>query len=83
MWRSTDYGSSLELLFEHQSTKLHRCRCGDRIEPDHQLRRAWRRHQPSDLSMSGGMSKFTDAGMRWIHLGLRDAQMIADAVVDP
>src|SRR5690349_21353679 len=39
-------------------------------------------HRP-DLSVGDGIYKSTDAGTTWAHLGLRDAQQIAQVVVDP
>jgi photosystem II stability/assembly factor-like uncharacterized protein len=39
-------------------------------------------HRP-DLSIGDGMYKSTDAGRTWNHLGMRDAQQIAQVAVDP
>jgi len=39
-------------------------------------------HRP-DLSVGDGVYKSTDAGKTWTHLGLRDAQQIAQVAVDP
>ena len=39
-------------------------------------------HRP-DLSVGDGVYKSTDAGRTWTHLGLRDAQQIAQLAVDP
>jgi photosystem II stability/assembly factor-like uncharacterized protein len=39
-------------------------------------------HRP-DLSVGDGVYKSTDAGKTWTHLGLRDAQQIAQLAVDP
>ena len=39
-------------------------------------------HRP-DLSVGDGIYKSTDAGKTWSHLGLRDAQQIAQLALDP
>jgi photosystem II stability/assembly factor-like uncharacterized protein len=39
-------------------------------------------HRP-DLSVGDGVYKSTDAGKTWTHLGLRDAQQIAQLAIDP
>jgi photosystem II stability/assembly factor-like uncharacterized protein len=39
-------------------------------------------HRP-DLSVGDGIYKSTDAGRSWTHLGLREAQQIAQIAVDP
>ena len=39
-------------------------------------------HRP-DLSVGDGIYKSTDAGKTWAHLGLRDAQQIAQLAIDP
>src|SRR5205809_5672595 len=39
-------------------------------------------HRP-DLSVGDGIYKSADAGKTWMHLGLRDAQQIAQLAVDP
>ncbi|MEO8440235.1 MAG: glycoside hydrolase [Spartobacteria bacterium] len=39
-------------------------------------------HRP-DLSVGDGIYKSTDAGRSWTHLGLRDAQQIAQIALDP
>jgi photosystem II stability/assembly factor-like uncharacterized protein len=39
--------------------------------------------QRPDLSVGNGMYKSTDGGRTWTHLGLADAQQIAQIVVDP
>jgi photosystem II stability/assembly factor-like uncharacterized protein len=39
-------------------------------------------HRP-DLSVGDGLYKSSDAGKTWTHLGLRDAQQIAQLAIDP
>ncbi|HEY6927567.1 MAG TPA: hypothetical protein VI653_29090 [Steroidobacteraceae bacterium] len=39
-------------------------------------------HRP-DLSVGDGIYRSSDAGRTWSHLGLRDAQQVADLAIDP
>ncbi len=83
VWRSTDYGSNWEPLFDGEPTGsigaitvapsnaniIYVGSGAGIIRPD--------------LATGDGMYKSTDAGNTWTHLGLRESQMIAMVDVDP
>ncbi len=83
VWRSTDYGSNWEPLFDDQPTGsigaiavapsnaniIYVGTGAGIIRPD--------------LAVGDGMYKSIDNGKTWAHLGLRESQMIAMVDVDP
>ena len=83
VWRSTDYGSNWESLFDRQSTTSIGAIAVAPSNPNIIYVGSGGGIIRPDLSTGDGMYKSTDAGATWMHLGLRDSQMIADIVVDP
>ncbi|MEZ4416126.1 MAG: glycoside hydrolase [Gemmatimonadota bacterium] len=83
VWRSTDYGSNWEPLFDAQPTGSIGAIAVAPSNPDIIYVGSGGGIIRPDLSTGDGMYKSTDAGATWTHLGLRDSQMIADVVVDP
>jgi len=83
LWRSTDYGSSWEPLFDHESTSSIGALAVAESDPNIIYVGTGAGIIRPDLSTGDGMYKSTDAGATWTHLGLRDSQMIADIEVDP
>jgi photosystem II stability/assembly factor-like uncharacterized protein len=83
VWRSTDYGSNWEPLFDGQPTSSIGAMAVAPSNPDIIYVGSGGGIIRPDLSTGDGMYKSVDAGATWTHLGLRDSQMIADVVVDP
>ena len=83
VWRSTDYGSNWEPLFDRQSTGSIGAIAVAPSNPNIIYVGSGAGIIRPDLATGDGMYKSTDAGATWTNLGLRDTQMIADVVVDP
>jgi len=83
MWRSTDYGSTWHPLFDKEPTGSIGAIAVAPSDPNIIYVGSGAGIIRPDLSTGDGMYKSTDAGATWVHLGLRDSQMIADVVVDP
>ena len=83
VWRSTDYGSNWEPIFDRQSTGSIGAIAVSPSNPSIIYVGSGAGIIRPDLATGDGMYKSVDAGATWTHLGLRDSQMIADVVVDP
>ncbi len=83
VWRTTDYGSTWQPLFDDEPTGSIGAVAVAPSDPDVIYVGSGAGIIRPDLSTGDGMYKSTDAGKTWTHLGLRDSQMIADVVVDP
>ncbi len=83
MWRSTDYGSTWEPLFDREPTGSIGAIAVAPSDPNIIYVGSGAGIIRPDLSTGDGMYKSMDAGATWTHLGLRDSQMIADVIVDP
>ena len=83
LWRSTDYGSNWEPLFDHEPTGSVGAIAVAPSNPNVIYVGSGAGVVRPDLSVGDGVYKSTDAGKTWRHLGLRESQMIAMIDVDP
>jgi photosystem II stability/assembly factor-like uncharacterized protein len=83
VWRSTDYGSTWQPLFDAQPTGSIGSIAVAPSDPNIIYVGSGAGIIRPDLSVGDGMYKSTDAGRTWTHLGLHDSQMIAHIDVDP
>ncbi len=83
VWRSTDYGSNWEPLFDKESTGSIGAIAVAPSNPNIVYVGSGAGIIRPDLAVGDGMYKSTDAGKTWTHLGLRESQMIAMIDVDP
>ncbi len=83
VWRSSDYGSNWEPLFDQQSTGSIGAIAVAPSDPNIIYVGSGAGIIRPDLATGDGMYKSTDAGKTWTHLGLRESQMIAMIDVDP
>jgi photosystem II stability/assembly factor-like uncharacterized protein len=83
VFKTTDYGRTWTPIFDDQPTASVGAIAVSVSNPDIiYVGSGEGLHRP-DLSVGDGIYKSTDAGKTWTHLGLRDAQQIAQLVVDP
>ena len=83
IWRSTDFGSNWFPLFDDQPTGSIGAIAVAPSDPNIIYVGSGAGIIRPDLATGDGMYKSTDAGKTWIHLGLRNSQMIAYIDVDP
>ena len=83
VWRSTDYGSTWQPLFDDQTTGSIGAIAVAPSDPNIIYVGSGAGIIRPDLATGDGMYKSTDAGKTWAHLGLRESQMIAHVDVDP
>ena len=83
MWRSTDYGSNWEPLFDREATGSIGAIAVAPSDPNVLYVGTGAGIIRPDLATGDGVYKSTDAGRTWLHLGLRDSRMIAMIDVDP
>jgi photosystem II stability/assembly factor-like uncharacterized protein len=83
VFKSTDYGRTWSPIFDDQPTASVGSLAVSISNPDIiYVGSGEGLHRP-DLSIGDGVYKSIDAGKTWTHLGLRDAQQIAQVAVDP
>lgn len=83
VWKSDDYGRTWRPIFDDQPTGSIGALAVAPDDPRVIYVGTGEGLQRPDLSTGDGLYKSTDAGATWAHLGLRDAQQIAQIVVDP
>jgi len=83
VWRSTDYGSTWQPLFDAQSTGSIGAIAVAPSDPSVIYVGSGAGIIRPDLAVGNGMYKSADTGKTWTHLGLDDTQMIAHVDVDP
>ncbi len=83
VFKTTDYGRTWQPIFDDQPTGSIGAIAVSISNPDViYVGSGEGLHRP-DLSVGDGIYKSIDAGKTWTHLGLRDAQQIAQVAVDP
>jgi photosystem II stability/assembly factor-like uncharacterized protein len=83
VFKTTDYGQTWQPIFDDQPTGSVGAIAVSVSNPNViYVGSGEGLHRP-DLSVGDGIYKSTDAGKMWTHLGLRDAQQIAQVAVDP
>ncbi len=83
VWRSTDYGANWVPLFDSEGTGSIGAIGVAPSNPNIIYVGTGAGIIRPDLAIGDGLYKSTDAGKTWVHLGLRDTQMIAAIAVDP
>jgi photosystem II stability/assembly factor-like uncharacterized protein len=83
VWRSTDYGSTWQPLFDREPTGSIGAIAVAPSDPNIIYVGSGAGIIRPDLATGDGVYKSTDAGKTWTHLGLFDSQMIANIAVDP
>ena len=83
VWKSTDFGHTWVPIFDAQPTGSIGAVAVAPSNPDIIYVGSGEGLRRPDLSTGDGIYKSTDAGHTWQHLGLRDAQQIANIIVDP
>src|SRR5437764_1946598 len=83
VFQTTDYGRTWQPIFDDQPTGSVGAIAVSISKPNViYVGSGEGLHRP-DLSVGDGIYKSTDSGKTWTHLGLRDAQQIAQVAVDP
>jgi photosystem II stability/assembly factor-like uncharacterized protein len=83
VWKTTDYGRTWTPIFDDQATGSIGAIAVAPSNPDVVYVGSGEGMQRPDLSTGDGMFKSTDGGRTWRHIGLADAQQIAQIAVDP
>ena len=83
VWKTTDYGRTWQPIFDDQPTGSIGALAVAPSNPEVIYAGSGEGMQRPDLSTGDGIYRSTDGGRTWRHLGLRDAQQVAQIVVDP
>jgi photosystem II stability/assembly factor-like uncharacterized protein len=83
VWKSDDFGDTWTPIFDDQDTGSIGAIAVAASDPNIIYVGCGEGLPRPDLAVGDGMYKSTDAGKTWTHLGLHDAQQIANIAVDP
>ena len=83
VWRSTDYGSTWQPLFDREPTGAIGAIAVSPSNPDVIYVGTGAGIIRPDLAQGNGVYKSTDGGKTWVHIGLADSRMIANIALDP
>ena len=83
VWKTDDFGLTWTPIFDDQPTGSIGSIAVAPSNPNIVYVGSGEGLQRPDLSVGDGMYKSNDAGKTWTHLGLRNAQQIAQIIVDP
>ncbi len=83
IWKTDDAGRTWTPIFDDQSTGSVGALAIAPSNPEIIYAGSGEGLQRPDLSVGNGMYKSTDGGRTWKHQGLRDAQQIAQILIDP
>lgn len=83
VWKSMDYGETWKPIFDAEPTQSIGALEVAPSNPDTIYAGSGEGLQRPDLSVGNGIYKSTDAGKTWTHVGLDDAQQVAELAIDP
>ena len=83
VWKTTDYGETWKPIFDAEPTQSIGALEVAPSDPNVIYAGSGEGLQRPDLSVGNGVYKSTDAGKTWTHVGLDDAQQIAELAIDP
>src|SRR5512138_3385270 len=83
IWKSDDAGRTWTPIFDGQATQSIGALAVAPSDPNTIYAGGGEGLHRPDLAVGNGMYKSTDAGRTWTHLGLDDAEQIANLAVDP
>jgi photosystem II stability/assembly factor-like uncharacterized protein len=83
VWKTNDYGRTWNPIFDQQPTGSIGAIAVAPSDPNIVYVGSGEGLHRPDLSVGDGIYKSTDAGVTWMHLGLRDGQQISMMAVDP
>jgi photosystem II stability/assembly factor-like uncharacterized protein len=83
VWKTDDFGRTWSPIFDNEATGSIGALAVAPSNPNVLYVGTGEGLQRPDLATGDGMFKSTDAGQKWAHLGLDDAQQIGAIIVDP
>ncbi len=82
-WKTTDFGRTWQPIFDHEPSGSVGALAVAPSDPNVIYVGSGEGLRRPDLATGDGIYKSTDAGLTWIHLGLREGQQIGSIAVDP